>query len=130
MLQYHNKVMWWPVFLLSFLLHCIHPYIIFLVPVIASIFLSKLKCLNKPCHVIWLQSNLVLFINVGDFIKILTFISCLGSNSQSYSVHSCNWFQDDLSPLSFRKFCSYCLIGDYFDFLILVQPCRTEIAEQ
>lgn len=94
MLQYHNKVMWWPVFLLRVFLLCgIHSYIISLVPVAASIFLSKLKCLKKPCHVIQLQSNLALFIYARDFIKILTFISCLGSTSQSYSVYSCYWFQ-------------------------------------
>lgn len=77
----------------SFLLHYIHSCIIFLVPLTASIFLSKLKHLNKPCHVVQLLSNLVLFIYARDSIKILTFINCLGSNSQSYSVYSCYWFQ-------------------------------------
>lgn len=89
----------------SFLLHGTHSHIMFLVPVTASIFLSQLKCLNKPCHVIQLQSSLVLFIYARDFIKLLPFISCPGSDSQSYSVHSCNWFQ-----ITFHHFSSALIV--------------------
>lgn len=95
MLQYHNKVMWWPTVSVHriFLLCCIHSYPIFLAPPTVSIFLSKQKHPNKPWHVVPLQSNSVLFIYARNLVKILMFINCLGSNSQSCSVHSCYWFQ-------------------------------------